>query len=47
MFKFIENFIKKLGEENDKSFGNGKLDCCGLNKTQPVKVQETKNTNKK
>lgn len=47
MFKFIENFIKKLGEANDQSFGNGKLDCCGLNKKQPVKVQNDKNTNKK
>lgn len=47
MFKFIEKFIKKLSEENEKSFGNGKLDCCELNKTQPAKVQDNKNTNKK
>jgi hypothetical protein len=32
MFKFIKDFLKKLEVANDKSFGNGKLDCCGLNK---------------
>lgn len=39
MFKILKNFLKKLEEENSKSFGNGKLDCCDLNKSN--------NTNKK
>ncbi|WP_326906765.1 LDCC motif putative metal-binding protein [Sedimentibacter sp. MB31-C6] len=30
--KIYNNFIKKLAEENNKSFGNEKLDCCGLNR---------------
>ena len=42
MFKFIKDFLKKLEEANDKSFGNGKkLDCCGMNKPNnlPKKVE--------
>jgi hypothetical protein len=33
MFKFIKNWLDRLAEENEKSFGNGKLDCCNLNKS--------------
>lgn len=34
MFKFINNFLKKIEEQNSKSFGSGKLDCCDLNKSK-------------
>ncbi len=27
----INGLIEKLAEENEKSFGNGKLDCCQIN----------------
>ncbi len=27
---FFKRFIKKLGEENSKAFGDEKLDCCKL-----------------
>jgi hypothetical protein len=26
--KAIDNFIKNLAKENQKSFGNERLDCC-------------------
>lgn len=39
MIKFLKNLIKKIEEENNKSFGSGKLDCCDMNKLS--------NTNKK
>ncbi|PRR80126.1 hypothetical protein CLLI_05100 [Clostridium liquoris] len=33
MKNVFKRFIKKLADENSKTFpGNGKLDCCGLNK---------------
>lgn len=36
MLNFIKEYfkraVKKMAQENEKSFGNGKLDCCGLNK---------------
>ncbi len=46
MFKFIKNYfnksIKKMAKENEKSFGNGKLDCCDLNKSNSeVKKADT------
>jgi hypothetical protein len=31
MFKFIKSWLDRLTKENEKSFGNGKLDCCSLN----------------
>jgi hypothetical protein len=44
MLKFLKNLIKKIEEENNKSFGNGRLDCCGLNKPSNVaKKPENKN----
>lgn len=27
-----EKFLNNLAEENKKSFGNEKLDCCSMNK---------------
>lgn len=32
MLKFIKNFLKRLEDANSKSFGDGKLDCCNVNK---------------
>ena len=43
MFKFIKKFLDKLAEENEKSFGSGRLDCCDLNKSKDADT----NTNKK
>ena len=43
MFKFIKKFLDKLTEENEKSFGSGRLDCCDLNKSKDVDT----NINKK
>ncbi|WP_311370569.1 LDCC motif putative metal-binding protein [Anaerococcus hydrogenalis] len=38
IFKAIKNrwnkFLKKLAEENKKSFGDQKLDCCTMNKKE-------------
>lgn len=33
MKNFFKNLIKKIADQNSKSFGNGKLDCCDLNKS--------------
>ncbi|GAA0730163.1 hypothetical protein GCM10008905_31120 [Clostridium malenominatum] len=33
MKKFLKDFIKKIADQNSKTFGNGKLDCCDLNKS--------------
>ena len=32
MLKFLKDFLKKIEEQNNKSFGKNKLDCCDLNK---------------
>lgn len=41
MFKFIEKWLKNLGEQNKKSFGTSKLDCCDLNRqNNTVKVNK-------
>lgn len=37
MKKWFNNFIKKIAEENSKTLGKGKLDCCGLNKSTNIK----------
>ena len=29
--KWYENFLKCMEKANEKSFGDKKLDCCGLN----------------
>ncbi|WP_251859996.1 LDCC motif putative metal-binding protein [Clostridium sp. Marseille-Q2269] len=42
MIKLLKNFLKKLEQENSKSLGSGKLDCCDLNKSN----NNTKNVNK-
>lgn len=47
MLKFITNWLDKLAKENEKSFGNGRLDCCDLNKAKNINTQTSKNINKK
>jgi hypothetical protein len=42
MFNFIKRYLERLAEENKKTFGSGKLDCCDLNKSQKVNVQSQK-----
>ncbi|WP_409229054.1 LDCC motif putative metal-binding protein [Gudongella sp. SC589] len=32
--KKLNEFIEKLARANESQFGNRKLDCCSLNKTQ-------------
>lgn len=38
IFELIKNkwekFLKNLAEENKKSFGNERLDCCSMNKRE-------------
>ncbi|MGH4140318.1 LDCC motif putative metal-binding protein [Clostridium sp.] len=29
--KWYDNFIKRMEKANEESFGDKKLDCCGLN----------------
>jgi hypothetical protein len=37
--KSINHYLESMAEENKKSFGNGRLDCCQLNKKQDHKHQ--------
>lgn len=30
--EMLKKLINKIGEENNKSFGNKRMDCCDLNK---------------
>ncbi len=30
--EILKKLINKIGEENSKSFGNKRIDCCDLNK---------------
>ena len=47
MFKFIKDWLERLAKENEKSFGNGRLDCCDLNKPKNTNTQTSNNANKK
>ena len=48
MFNFIKNWLDRLAKENEKSFGDGRLDCCDLNKPKNTNNQAANsNTNKK
>lgn len=48
MFKFIKDWLDRLAEENEKSFGTDRLDCCDLNKQNNTNTQTSaKNTDKK
>ncbi|RUT56624.1 hypothetical protein C1148_16175 [Clostridium botulinum] len=41
MFKFLK-ISKKLEQQNSKSFGNNKLDCCDLNKSNNNRKTDNK-----
>lgn len=43
MKKFLKNFLKKIEEQNTKSLGGGKLDCCDLNKSENKKINSNNN----
>ncbi len=46
MFNFIKNWLNRLAKENEKSFGNSRLDCCNLNKSKNTNTQaSTSNSN--
>jgi len=48
MFKFIKNWLDRLAKENEKNFGDSRLDCCDLNKPKNTNNQAANsNTNKK
>lgn len=46
MFKFIKNWLDRLAKENEKEFGNERLDCCNLSKPNKTKTVSN-NVNKK
>lgn len=33
----VHRYLETMAEENKKSFGSGRLDCCQLNKNQKIK----------
>lgn len=39
MKKSYQKFLLELAEENKKSFGEGKLDCCQLNKNSAANTK--------
>lgn len=45
MIKLLKKFIKNLAEENNKTFGSSRLDCCDLNKSNN-NSKETSEKNK-
>ena len=51
MFKAIKNYfrssLKRIEEENNQTFGSssGKLNCCGLNKTNNGNTKAANKTN--
>ena len=32
----LKRYLEKMGEDNQKMFGNRRLDCCTMNKRFPV-----------
>ena len=40
--KWYENFLKGMEKANQESFGDKKLDCCGLNTDKKKHPQENK-----
>lgn len=44
---FIQKWLEKLSEENKKSFGTGRMDCCNLNnKKDPKTIAQNAKTTK-
>jgi len=40
--KWYDNFLKGMEKANKESFGDKKLDCCGLNSKQKSAKQNNK-----
>ncbi len=40
---FLKKIIEKIANENEKNFGNNKLDCCNINKDKGQKNEKNKN----
>jgi hypothetical protein len=38
--RVFQNFLKKLGESNEQSFGDKRMDCCDLNKEKHEKHRD-------
>jgi hypothetical protein len=38
----INNYLERLARENQKNFGNDKLDCCALNKNSRGEIYKNK-----
>lgn len=47
MIKFLKNFLKKIEDQNNESFGTGKLDCCDLNKKNTENTKKNEENNSK
>ena len=45
MLKAIKRFIDRLAKSNEETFGNQRLDCCDLNRSN--NLQTSNNTEKK
>lgn len=41
--QWLEGFIKRMEKANKESFGDKKLDCCGLNTNKQKKSSNNKN----
>ncbi len=39
--KWYENFLKGMEKANEESFGDKKLDCCGLNTNKNPQKNKT------
>ncbi len=37
--KAWQDFLEKMAKDNEKAFGNGRLDCCQLNSKQKEKAR--------
>jgi hypothetical protein len=40
--KWYDNFLKGMEKANEESFGDKKLDCCGLNSSKSKKAAQNK-----
>lgn len=40
--KWYDNFLKGMEKANEESFGDKKLDCCGLNSSKSKKSAQNK-----
>ncbi len=42
-FKKMKRWLERMAEQNDKRYGNQKLDCCGMNRQElnPARKEKT------